>query len=249
MEPMEIRAQTPNLIVAGLLAVTLVILRIMPPPQLDPDFNPVAPLPAMAGGLEGEPLRYCTIETCLRSFESAPNEPTDCPYCGGPSDDWSPAERRQLPPDTGLSRRIYHHPDGRRFVAAVVTSGRQRTSVHRPQMCLPGQGFVIERETTEILSRADGQPLEIRRLLLRRPSQPEQPYYEFVYWFSGWRGETTSYLRLAAWNMADSLWHNRVRPWAYVSMLTARPDGDPRPLDPAFQAFVVSLHQSLTIPD
>jgi exosortase len=59
--------------------------------------------------------------------------------------DVTPIEREVLPPDTGFSRKSYvslHNLNDRVFLS-IVLSGRDRTSIHRPEICLVGQGWTI----------------------------------------------------------------------------------------------------------
>ncbi|MDB6167539.1 MAG: eight transrane protein EpsH, partial [Verrucomicrobia bacterium] len=58
----------------------------------------------------------------------------------------SPVEREILPADTGYARRDYVAvADARqRVFLSVVLSGRDRTSIHRPELCLVGQGWSID---------------------------------------------------------------------------------------------------------
>jgi exosortase len=58
----------------------------------------------------------------------------------------SPAERDILPADTGYSRKNYAFVSDRTrdVFLSIVLSGRDRTSIHRPELCLVGQGWTIE---------------------------------------------------------------------------------------------------------
>lgn len=63
----------------------------------------------------------------------------------------SKSEVTWLPKDTTFARRAYRAPDGFELYISVVLMGTDRTSIHRPQMCLPAQGWTIEKtETTEL---------------------------------------------------------------------------------------------------
>jgi EpsI family protein len=57
----------------------------------------------------------------------------------------TPIEREILPPDTGFSRRLYVNvaDQGMQVFASIVLSGRDRSSIHRPEICLVGQGWTI----------------------------------------------------------------------------------------------------------
>ncbi len=54
-------------------------------------------------------------------------------------------EREVLPPDTGFSRKSYEslHDRNQQVFISIVLSGRDRTSIHRPELCLVGQGWTI----------------------------------------------------------------------------------------------------------
>ena len=57
----------------------------------------------------------------------------------------SAVERAMLPPDTGYSRKTYVSVQDRtqQVFVSIVLSGRDRTSIHRPELCLVGQGWTI----------------------------------------------------------------------------------------------------------
>jgi hypothetical protein len=61
-------------------------------------------------------------------------------------------ELEVLPPDTTFGRRVYRSPDGRSTVTVSgVLMGTDRTSIHKPEFCLPGQGLRIVRRTKDQL--------------------------------------------------------------------------------------------------
>jgi len=119
-----------------------------------PDATPGKPagiseaLPDQIGAWKGENLFFCQNESCLRSFtEQTLGTNRVCPRCGGTIErTWSLAERRLLPKDTVLLKKVYHHPNGQSLTVSVVISGTERVSIHRPQMCLVGQGYDIIHE-------------------------------------------------------------------------------------------------------
>lgn len=56
-----------------------------------------------------------------------------------------------LPPDTTYGRRRYTFPDNTWIENSVVLMGQDRTSIHKPEYCLPGQGFTINhREVANV---------------------------------------------------------------------------------------------------
>ena len=52
-----------------------------------------------------------------------------------------------LPKDTSFAQRRYISPDGFWINANIVLMGADRTSIHRPEACLPAQGFHIDVKT------------------------------------------------------------------------------------------------------
>ena len=76
--------------------------------------------------------------------------------------DITPVEREVLPSDTGFSRKNYvslHNLNERVFLS-IVLSGRDRTSIHRPEICLVGQGWTITRRTTHSFSWPSSAPFD-----------------------------------------------------------------------------------------
>ena len=51
------------------------------------------------------------------------------------------AEAKSLPPDTYVEKSIYTSPGGRVFAANLVVGGASKSSIHRPELCLPAQGW------------------------------------------------------------------------------------------------------------
>ena len=50
-----------------------------------------------------------------------------------------------LPPDTSFGQRIYKAPDGFEVSINVVLMGSDRTSLHKTEFCLEGQGWRIDQ--------------------------------------------------------------------------------------------------------
>ena len=55
----------------------------------------------------------------------------------------SEAETTVLPEDTRFFKRAYRDQSGRYYTASAVASGRSRASIHRPELCMPSQGFLM----------------------------------------------------------------------------------------------------------
>lgn len=152
----------------------------------------------------------------------------------------TPAEREILPPDTGFSRMIYfsRSDPAKAVLLSIVLSGRDRTSIHRPELCLMGQGWTVEGATErrfDFPGRTDaGFPATLLRVQREVPvpamggkPQGRAVVPQFVaYWFvSGETVVASHWQRLArdAWNRVA---HGRADRWAYVLMQTDAADGE-----------------------
>lgn len=151
----------------------------------------------------------------------------------------SAIEREVLPPDTGFSRKLYvplRDPQ-KAVLLSIVLSGRDRTSIHRPEVCLVGQGWTIEGFTTRtfhfparpgIVGAPEAFPaavLQVRREV-PTPRGPVVVPQLVAYWFVGAdEVVATHWQRLAsdAWNRVV---HARADRWAYVLMQTDASDGE-----------------------
>lgn len=138
----------------------------------------------------------------------------------------SKVELSWLPADTTYARRYYEAPDGFGLLLNVVLMGTDRTSIHRPQICLTGQGWVIEE--SELLEIAVDAPqpyrLPVMRLIasrsFREPGGQTIPLKAvYVYWFVA-DGQITARHGERMWWMArDLLTQGVLQRWAYVSAL------------------------------
>jgi exosortase len=138
-------------------------------------------------------------------------------------------ERQVLPADTGFSRKSYVSSlDPAEWVLlSVVLSGRDRTSIHRPELCLVGQGWTITGRSERKFSWPGGEGASIRatvlrveRVLLTSSGQNRRVPAVFVYWFVGAdRQVATSWERVLDSSL-DLLLHQRRHRWAYVFALT-----------------------------
>ncbi len=146
----------------------------------------------------------------------------------------SAVEREVLPADTGYSRKRYvplANPRSDVFLS-VVLSGRDRTSIHRPELCLVGQGWTIADATRHPFQFPGRAGAEFKVTLLRVRREVQTPRGKVVvpqlvaYWFVG--GDTvvaSHWERIVrdAWNRVA---HARVDRWAYVLMQTDAVDGE-----------------------
>jgi len=143
-------------------------------------------------------------------------------------------ERELLPADTGFSRKLYvpvNDPASAVFLS-IVLSGRDRTSIHRPELCLVGQGWTLRGSNEQRFTypgRADAAfsstLLHVQREAVTARGRESVPQV-VAYWFvSGDAVIATHGQRFLhdAWNR---LFHLRADRWAYVLMQTDARAGD-----------------------
>jgi exosortase len=149
--------------------------------------------------------------------------------------DITPIEREVLPPDTGFSRKNYValHDLNQRVFLSIVLSGRDRTSIHRPEICLVGQGWTIRDRTTHsfIWPKGAGAPvpatvLRIEREFTNARGQPVKVPAYFAYWFVGADKVVASSTERVIATSLDRLRHLQAHRWAYVVLQTVAPDGE-----------------------
>lgn len=131
-------------------------------------------------------------------------------------------EREVLPPDTGFSRRLYVSTFNRQdqVFVSVVLSGRDRTSIHRPELCLVGQGWTVVAQRGHRFMQPNGSVvpctlLRVEREVVDARERRRTISAFFAYWFVG-DGviEPTHGGRL--WRTAVNRLQGRTDRWAYV---------------------------------
>lgn len=180
----------------------------------------------------------------------------------GVSEDPSDKERELLPADTIIKKREYHTPGGsieHRDVAhaALVIAGNDTRSIHRPEVCLDGQGWTITSSTVREVKLISGATLRVRDLAIERevllPDRSKLPLRaHYVYWFVGNDISTPSNLDRQLISLRDSVLSNVNHRWAYPSVmarvtdnLTPQQSGERRRDDAETVKMILSLIRSL----
>ncbi len=139
----------------------------------------------------------------------------------------TPLEISSLPPDTTFGRRNYTAPDGFGAFVSVVLMGRDRTSIHKPQFCLVGQGWSIDR--TESVAIPVTQPraydLPVMKLTTTKQFTDEQGRAQtvrgvYVYWFVAEDRLTASHSERMWWMAKDLFRKGVLQRWAYVTFFS-----------------------------
>ncbi len=145
----------------------------------------------------------------------------------------SEIERVVLPPDTGYSRKIYVSLEDRsqQVFLSIVLTGRDRTSIHRPELCLVGQGWTIRGSFAHIFhypGNGAGFPATVLRVEKEAvtPNGRVKVPQLFAYYFVGGDSVVATHwkrIALDAWNRVA---HGRSDRWAYVVVQTGDSDGE-----------------------
>ena len=147
----------------------------------------------------------------------------------------SAVERAILPPDTGYSRKNYISVQDRaqQVFVSIVLSGRDRTSIHRPELCLVGQGWTIQDRFRHHFAYPGVGPTLIPATVLRvqrevvsaRGGRVTVPSL-VAYWFVGRDRVVATHWERMLWSALDQLCHLQSHRWAYVLVQTGASDGD-----------------------
>ncbi len=140
-------------------------------------------------------------------------------------------ERRGLPTDTEFERKLYRDARGNEIYCSIVLAGRDARSIHRPETCLPAQGWeVLDGRYEDVPVSAGGVgDLRTRALKIMRRSRGdgmdgsvERLNY---YWFMGKDRVTASHIQRIVWNSFDRIVHSVNHRWAYITLTITVPRG------------------------
>jgi hypothetical protein len=219
-------------ILLALCGMTVLLCQFSPQPKGGDEAGVLAELPMVAGSFVGE---------------------TEAP---------SDKERELLPADTIIVKREYRTP-GRSMTnrdlahVSLVIAGNDSRSIHRPEVCLDGQGWTITDSRVREVKLLSGELLRVRDLAIEREvllgdgtKLPLRAHY--VYWFVGADVTTPSNLERQLISLRDSVLRNVNHRWAYPSVmarvtdnLTPQQSGERRRNDEETVQMILSLIRSL----
>jgi hypothetical protein len=143
----------------------------------------------------------------------------------------SETELLKLPPDTSFRVRVYQAPDGFFSQVSVVTMGSDRSSIHKPQICMTGQGWTIDdsasRQEDIQMDKPFPYVLRVNKLVASNTAKDGQTVRGlFVYWFVDANHLTASANQWMLWWLPrDLLLHGVLERWSYISYFTVCPPG------------------------
>ncbi len=251
MEAMERTSYTPCLVVIGLMVLTSFALAYSVDVTITDQAGLKYELPARVGTWTGHDVRYCQNPRCRREFKlSDMADPDACPSCGSAVDVISLGERQLLPPDTILLKKRYFNAQGEDLFVSVVFSGKERVSIHRPQVCLRSQGRRILDDEVLAVPLAGRADLQVMLLDILHHVTPEQgqavriPRF-YAYWFAGIDRETPHHWQRMLWMGLDRAFRGVAHRWAYVAVGGARDEQDPGHHRQLLREFVADLYPQI----
>ena len=132
-----------------------------------------------------------------------------------------------LPKDTSYAGRLYTAPDGLQINSTIILMGADRTSIHKPDYCLPGQGWSINEKTVVNIPVAGPQnyQLPVAKWIVGNVYQtPDGQKHEvsglYVFWFVADGEQTADNYQRMWWLGRDLLRTGVLQRWAYVSFFS-----------------------------
>jgi hypothetical protein len=125
-----------------------------------------------------------------------------------------------LPKDTSFGRRFYKGPDGFQMELDVVLMGSDRTSIHKPQLCLRGSGLEIRSSESIKVPVKIPHPydLPVTKLIVspERADPSGATSGVYVYWFVADNEYTGDHWQRMWWLFRDVVTTGVLQRWAYI---------------------------------
>jgi exosortase len=127
-------------------------------------------------------------------------------------------EHRLLPADTEFAKKEYLSASPTPITCEIVLTGVERSSIHRAEACLLGQGWNIVSDEKVSVALATGRKQKVRVLSLSKVRDGQRLFGCFLYWYVGadrTTDDTFSRIFLTSW---DHLTRGVNHRWAYVTV-------------------------------
>jgi len=133
-----------------------------------------------------------------------------------------------LPKDTTYAQRLYEAPDGFWTLVNVVLMGTDRTSIHKPEYCLAGQGFQTQEMEHDLVPIPEPRPYSLPVLKMTLQKEVTSPNGAklaenaiYVFWFVADQELTADHNERMWWMARDLITRGVLQRWAYVSCFSA----------------------------
>ena len=141
----------------------------------------------------------------------------------GQTVDKDPREAELLPEDTQIERYQYVDFSTKKFLTcSIVLAGKDSRSIHRPEICLPSQGWRIKNRYTHDFE-VKGEAIRATVLVVGQDQQLKsgekvEVVALNVYWFVGKDMTTHSHIERVWKTSWDNIFRNVNHRWAYVTV-------------------------------
>jgi exosortase len=132
-------------------------------------------------------------------------------------------EHRLLPDDTEFAKKEYLSASPTPVTCEIVLSGVERSSIHRAEACLLGQGWTILGNEEVTVGLGTGRTQKVKLLRLSKARDGQRLFGYFLYWYVGadrTTDDTFSRIFLTSW---DQLTRGVNHRWAYVTVNSELP--------------------------
>ena len=123
----------------------------------------------------------------------------------------SEGELTILPKDTRICKKMYESRSGAQFLVSFVVGGVSRASIHRPELCLPSQGYVMSNPRNFDIAARPWHVIDIRK----PGGAPAMEAYTF---FNQEGFRTASHTRRIWQDVIDRSVLNRVDRWVMLTV-------------------------------
>ena len=222
---METKPLRPVINVIGIFLVFTLLLTFTVDVSISDEAGVFSKLPNELGDWKGEEIFFCHNRSCGRNY-SGPEVLSEgvCNNCGKALHDRSLGEFLQMPKDTLLVKMRFINEVTHEYLhASIVLSGKDRASIHRPEVCLRGQANDVKTELFIDVPLKGRKPLQVKILELERlipdlPAGQNIAYQYYAYWFVGKDRETAHHSWRMFWMGYDRIVRNVAHQWAYISI-------------------------------
>ncbi len=161
--------------------------------------------------------------------------------------------------DTGFARKLYRNGRGDEIFVSIVLSGHDLdNSIHRPERCLPAQGWSVadsERVTISVPELPKGRLPVTRLYNLRKQPLPNGNFITIhnlnFYWFVGYDNLTASHLERTLIDIRDRVMRGYNQRWAYITVASTITDNldrfgrDETETDAMLRKFIEDLYPKI----
>lgn len=189
------------------------------------------------------PLNEEGVRVCPRNWQDEP--------CEGELLNMSLGEKLVLPKDTVMMKKQYFQidqPENTVFTS-VVLSGKDRTSIHRPEVCMDAQGNIIENSLVVDVPMESGEMLKVKVLLLNKKYSENYTHYSYyAYFFIGNDRTTHLHFERLLWMSLDRVFRNVAHRWAYIAVSGDRsPDAEDLTYQDEIRNVVSQLYPEISL--